>query len=82
MTDQAVRSQTVTYFVNGEAQTTEERELTVQAILDAAGFTPASDYTLRSENPPEDFNSNYEEVVRIHPNQRFRALFKGPTPVS
>ena len=72
----------ITYFVNGEAHTTSHRELTVGAILENAGFSPALDYTLKSENPPEDFDSHYEQTVRIHPNQRFQALFKGPTPVS
>lgn len=73
---------TITYFVNGEAQTTSERELTVREILENAGFSPATDYSLKSENPPLDYDSEYDEAVRLHPNQRFQALFKGPTPVS
>lgn len=80
--ERAHGAHTITYFVNGEAQTTSERELTVRAILENSGFAPASDYTLRSENPPKDFNSNYDEVVTIHPNQRFQAQFQGQTPVS
>jgi hypothetical protein len=82
MTEQATEGRTITYYVNGEAESTEERELTVQTILEAAGFTPAADYTLKSENPPKDFDANYSEEVKIHPNQRFHALFRGPTPVS
>lgn len=82
MTEEAAERRTITYFVNGEAETTAERELTVQTILETAGFTPATDYTLKSENPPEDFDSNYSQEVKIHPNQRFHALFRGPTPVS
>jgi hypothetical protein len=72
----------VEYFVNAERETTSERELKVRLILEGAGFSPATDYTLRSENPPEDFDSDYDRSVRIHPNQRFQALHKGPTPVS
>lgn len=73
---------TVTYFVNGEAETTTADELSVGAILEGAGFTPKTDYTLKSENPPRDYGSNYDEMVRIHSHQRFQALFKGPTPTS
>ena len=71
-----------TYYVNGEAETTTEDELTVQTILENAGFKPASEYTLKSVNPPEDFDSNYDTQVKVHENQRFDALHKGPTPTS
>lgn len=70
-----------TYFVNGEEQTTTHDKLTVTQILENAGFTPVSDYSLRSENPPKTFEDLNEEVD-IHNHQRFQALFTGPTPVS
>lgn len=73
---------TVTYFVNGEAESTAASELKVGAILESAGFTPITDYTLKSENPPRDYGVNYEALVKIHPNERFQALFKGATPTS
>jgi hypothetical protein len=72
----------ITYYVNGEAETSGQRELSVRQILEGAGFKPASDYTLKSENPKEDFDSQYDLIVKIHPNQRFDALFKGPTATS
>jgi len=72
----------VTYFVNGEREESPTRELSVRSILETAGFTPASDFKLKSENPPEDFGDHYDRVVTIHPNQRFQALHKGPTPTS
>jgi len=72
----------INYFVNGERETTNSKKLRVQEILENAGFTPAADYTLKSENPPEDFAGRYDEFVDIHPNQRFQALFIGPTPTS
>jgi hypothetical protein len=78
----ATTNKHITYYVNGEAETTDEDELTVREILENAGFKPATDYTLKSENPKKDFDSQYDESVKIHPNQRFDALFKGPTPVS
>lgn len=73
---------TITYFVNGEAETTNQGELTVRSILENAGFAPVTDYTLKSENPPRNYDSNYDETVKVHPNERFQALFKGPTPTS
>lgn len=72
----------IKYFVNGEEETTSKPELKVKEILEDAGFTPATDYTLASENPPKDFDSRYEEPVKIHQNERFQAKFKGPTPTS
>ena len=74
--------QNITYRVNGEEETTTERELTVKQILENAGFQPAEEYTLKSQNPPHDYDSSYDEVVKIHPNQRFDALHAGPTPTS
>lgn len=71
----------ITYFVNGEPETTTERELTVQAILESAGFTPAADYVLTSENPPRTF-TDQNERVKLHEHERFTAIFKGPTPTS
>ncbi|HZR02983.1 MAG TPA: hypothetical protein VFA81_07420 [Burkholderiales bacterium] len=72
----------IKYFVNGEDETSSKPALTVKEILENAGFTPATDYTLASENPPKDFDSRYDEFVEIHSNERFQAKFKGPTPTS
>lgn len=71
-----------TYFVNGEEESTTEEELPVRSILENAGFKPAEEYTLKSQNPPDDFDSNYDQPVKIHSHQRFDALHKGPTPTS
>jgi hypothetical protein len=77
----AENQHSIAYAVNGDDETTTERELTVKTILENAGFTPASDYTLSSENPPRTY-SDQNEMVKIHPNQHFNALFTGPTPTS
>ena len=82
MSNEGHKEKMITYFVNGEAETTAVNELTVGAILEGAGFTPKTDYTLKSENPPHDYGTNYAEMVKIHPNERFQALFKGVTPTS
>lgn len=82
MNMQPLTQHAITYYVNGEIETTDQEELAVRAILEGAGFSPATDYTLKSENPPRDFGTNYDTLVKIHPNERFQALFKGPTPTS
>ena len=73
---------TITYFVNNEVETSDERERDVRSILEGAGFSPASDYTLKSQNPPEDYGTDYDRRIRIHPNQRFTARYTAPTPTS
>lgn len=79
---QSATHQTITYFVNGESETTDQGELTVRAILEGAGLAPATDYVLMSENPPKDYGTNYDELVRLHEHERFLGLFKAPTPTS
>ena len=73
---------TTVFYVNGERESTEGEALTVGQILEKAGFTPISEFTLASDNPRRNYDSNYEESVKIHENQRFDALHKGPTPTS
>jgi hypothetical protein len=70
------------YFVNGEPEPITQEQLSVKQILEGAGFTPATDYTLKSETRGEDFGSQYEKIVEVHENERFQATFKGPTPTS
>ena len=72
----------ITYWVNGERETTDQEVLTVGAILSHAEFTPKTDYTLRSEDPKRDYDSNYDEQIKLHEEQRFEALHKGPTPTA
>jgi hypothetical protein len=72
----------LTYYVNGEAETTTKRELTVGAILESAEFTPITSYKLKSVDPPHDYGTNYTEEVKVHQGQHFQALFIGPTPTS
>jgi 8-oxo-dGTP pyrophosphatase MutT (NUDIX family) len=72
----------ITYFVNAEEETTEEAELDVREILEEAGFKPADEWTLKSLDPKEDFDSHYDRKVHIHEGQHFEALHKGPTPTS
>ena len=69
------------YFVNGEAQHSAEDDLTVRAILERAGFKPADQYRLERDHPHRTYTS-LDEVIEIHQEERFTALFEGVTPTS
>lgn len=71
----------VVYSVNGEEQTSEEDRLTVEEILDRAGFQPATDYTLSRDSDGHVFQ-RLDEVVKLKKHDRFTATWSGPTPVS
>lgn len=69
------------YFVNGEPQRSEENDLTVRTILEHAGFKPADQYRLERDHPHHTY-TDLNEVVEIHQEERFTALFEGVTPTS
>lgn len=81
MTDPVIEHKTVTYYVNGEKQTTRQEKLTVREILTAAGFTPVTDYQLTRDEGHHVYR-DYDEEVPLHEDERFTATFVGPTPVS
>jgi hypothetical protein len=72
---------TVTYFVNGEEQTTTKDKLTVREILTKAGFTPVEEYRLTRDEGHHVYQ-DYDEEVPLHEHERFTATFLGPTPTS
>jgi hypothetical protein len=72
---------TIDYFVNGDAQSTNEHKLAVKTILENAGFKPAADYELSRDEGDHAF-SDLNELVPIHKDERFTATHKAPTPVS
>ena len=76
-----IQSKTISYFVNGEPQTSQLHKLTVRTILTNAGFTPAEDYKLERDEGNHTY-TNYDEEVPLHAGEKFTALFKGPTPTS
>lgn len=71
----------ITYFVDGEEQTTEEHKLTVAQILENAGFTPATDYILTRQNGHRDF-TDYNQEVPLRNGEKFTTRFIGVTPTS
>lgn len=78
-TTNAVRD--TVYFVNGERQKIVGDELSVRDILARAGFKPADQYELIRDHPHHVF-TNLDEVVKLHQDERFTAIFHGPTPTS
>jgi hypothetical protein len=81
VTETATHPKTVTYYVNGEEQTTTKDKLTVREILTEAGFTPAEEYRLIRDEGNHVYK-DYDEEVPLHENERFTATFLGPTPTS
>jgi uncharacterized protein YabE (DUF348 family) len=81
VTESAAQHKTVTYFVNGEEQTTTSDKLTVQEILTNAGFTPAEEYRLTRDEGSHVYH-DYDEEVPLHEGERFTVTFLGPTPTS
>jgi len=72
----------ITYYVDNEAQHTTNNELAVRQILEAAGDDPATHYLLELRGDQQIPHKDLEEVIKIHENERFAAIFTGPTPVS
>ncbi|MGH3008599.1 MAG: hypothetical protein ACRDLM_04235 [Gaiellaceae bacterium] len=70
----------IVYTVNGEKQETSKRKLTGGEILTNAKFTPIADWVLTRDEGGKAIGS--DEEVEIHPNERFTAKRKGPTPTS
>jgi hypothetical protein len=77
----AERKKPIVYFVNGEREESDERELSVQEILSRAGFTPTDEWTLSRDSDGYVFQSQ-DELVRLHEDERFTATRNGPTPTS
>lgn len=79
-TKAAQKNEVTHYTVNGEAQETVEKKLTVRVILTKSGFDPAEDYELtRGKDKP--FKS-LDDEVNIKEGENFTATFVGQTPVS
>jgi hypothetical protein len=74
------KDKAVTYFVNGEKQESDEKKLTANAILAAAGFEPVGDWILSRDKDGHAFAGG--DVVEIHKDERFTAKHKAPTPTS
>ena len=74
------------YTVDGEPETTDQKELSPNEILELAGITPVNDYYLVQKNP-DGSEVSYkgkpnESIKMLCPAMKFVSIFNGETPVS
>ncbi len=74
----------ITYTVNDEPQSTEEKSLTPVQIMTSAGVDPSTNYLLeiKGHQSPISFKDNSTVPIEMHNNMKFITNFTGPTPVS
>lgn len=74
------------YFVDGEPETTDLKEMTPNQILENAGITPVKDYYLVRINPDgsqDSFKDTPDKSIKmVCPAVKFVSAFRGETPVS
>lgn len=74
------------YTVDGEPETTEQKELTPNEILELAGIKPVSDYYLVLKNPDGSeisYKGKPEEPIIMRCiGMNFVSIYNGETPVS
>ena len=79
------KGKVVTFYVDGEPVSTEKQEITVREVLELSGNEPVEQYELEELHGKSDNEKTYknlDEMIKVHPNQRFSATFKGETPYS
>lgn len=78
--------ETFHYTVDGEPETTDEKVLTPNQILELAGVTPVDDYYLVQKNPDGSDNSykgrSTDSIKMQCPAMKFISVFNGEMPVS
>lgn len=72
----------IKYFVDNEEQTTTEKSLKVREILSNAGDDPATHYLVQIHGDHEIPYKDLDQTIEVHENEKFAAIFTGPTPVS
>jgi hypothetical protein len=73
----------ITYTVDGEKQTTNERELTPVQILSNAGIDAATHYLVQIEGQHKiSYQGNPQTEIHMHEHMKFISVSTGPTPVS
>ena len=73
----------ITYTVNGENQSTTEKELTPVQIIKNAGLDPESNYLIELKgNQQISYKDKPNESIKMHNNMKFITNFIGPTPVA
>ncbi|MBE7457444.1 MAG: hypothetical protein KJ057_13105 [Phycisphaerae bacterium] len=75
----------IDFFVDNEPVMTELATLTVAEILRLSQNAPVEDYFLiefKGQSNQQVRHEDLNEAIHVHPQQRFAAVFRGPTPVS
>lgn len=73
----------IAYTVDGEKQTTSERELTSVQILSNAGIDAATHYLVQIEGQHKiSYQDNPQTEIHMHEHMKFISVSTGPTPVS
>lgn len=74
------------YFVDNEPETTEERELTPNQILEYAGISPVKDYYLvrvNADGSQISYKDTADTPIQMEcPAVKYISVFRGETPVS
>lgn len=75
----------ITYQLDDEPQTTNDKTLTPRQILTNGGIEVATHYlVLLHGNSGErtSYQGKEDDVIHMHPHMRFLSVSTGPTPVS
>lgn len=74
---------TVTFTVDDEPITTEDRRLSPVEILDLAGVDPGTHYLVQVIGRHQiSYQDKPNEKIKVHPHEVFVTVSTGPTPVS
>lgn len=74
---------TVTFIVDNEPVTTDDRTLTPVEIMGLAGVDPATHYLVQVQGRHQvSYQDKPNEQIKVHPNEVFVTVSTGPTPVS
>jgi len=77
------RPPTITFLVDGEPVSTEERVLTPVQIMELAHVDPATNYLVRVEGRHQvSYKDKPNEKIEVHEGEVFVTVSTGPTPVS
>ena len=73
----------ITFFVDDEPITTSEKSATARHIIELAKLDPSTHYLIQIEGQHQvSYKDKPNEVIPLHPKQRFITRFCGPVPVS
>jgi hypothetical protein len=76
-------SPTITFTVDGEPVSTDERKLTPVQIMNLANVDPATNYLVRVEGRHQNsYKDAPNEPIEVHSGEVFVTVPTGPTPVS